>query len=45
MLSVGATKKEFGTGNNLDYRKMLFDVRYLALISMGLISLMSIDVY
>jgi len=45
MLSVGATKKEFGMGNNVAYRRMLFDVRYLASMAIGLISLLSIDAY
>ena len=44
-MSEWATKEEFGMGNNVAYRRMLFDVRYLASMAIGLISLLSIDAY
>ncbi len=44
-MSEGATKEEFGMGNNLAYRSWSFDMRYLPSMAIGLISLMSIVAY
>ena len=41
-MSEGATKEEFGMGNNLAYRSWSFGMRYLPSMAIGLIGVTSI---